>query len=379
MSTLRPDMWRRCLAACLAIALALAGCANPQQQPRSSPSITLVGIVVDGVRAAADGEPGLVRIWRDGRAIEARSGIALARGDTIETGGRADAMVRFPNGSVLYMRPDSHGRIGSLSEAVGEFFARIKGVFSIESSFVRAAANGTAFAVRAQPDGAMSVTVHEGNVFVDSTRGTWARISLGPGSTLTAHERASPPAQASQAELRNTQRWVDNVDQILRQPRADSSGGSSVAGAVAVGVAIAAAAALLSGRDKDKPSRDESDSTRPGPVSPALAAPTARGPGDPNSPPVLSCRGRDITLSWGSVDGARDYLVTLQKIAAQRQPWTTVATPSTANSRINTALDDGRYRWSVQARNTRGSGPPSAVLYFDCYSRVAPPPPSGPR
>ena len=369
----RRRFWQRGIALCLVLTMAVAGCARPpnRQQPerRTPPSITLLGIAVDGARAAGADEPGLVRIWRDGQAIEGRIGMLLAHGDFVETGRRADALIRFPNGSLLYMRADSRGRIGSLSEAVGEFFAKIKGVFSIESSFVRAAANGTAFHVRAQTDGAMSVTVHEGQVFVDSTRGSWARIALGPGTMLSAHERASAPMQASETEMRYTQQWVDNLDQVLAQPRAASGG--SVAGAVAIGVAIAGAAALLSSRKDDKPPRDGPYSTRPTPDAPALTAPTARGPGsaDAASPAALTCTRGGITLSWGGVPGARDYLVTLQSRTTPRSPWATVASQATIDPRADVVAErGGRYRWWVQARDGRSGGPGSSMLYFDCPS-----------
>ncbi len=372
MNLFRSVVWQRGLAACVALALMLAGCAHPQreqqrqQQPRQSASITLIGIVVDGSRLAGEGETGLIRVWRDGRPMEGQIGLTLLRGDFIESGPRADAVIRFPNGSTLYMRPDSRGRVGSLSEAVGEFFARIKGVFSIESSFVRAAANGTAFLVRAQTDGETTVTVLEGSVHVDSTRGAWQRILVGAGQSVVAQVRASPVMAADERDMRRTRDWADQLDRLLPNASGSaSSSGSSVGTAIAVGVAIAAAAALLSSRDKDKRPADSASS----PSYPtSLAAPVARGIGnvDAARATAIDCN-RPVSLSWGAVAGASDFLVTLQARGSARAPWTTVQTEPTTQQRIEVAAQTGgAYRWSVQARTGSRSGPASDTLYFAC-------------
>ncbi len=370
MKTSRPGFLQRGIALLLAITLALAGCASPQPgQQRPPPSITLAGIAIDGVRLAGEYEAGYVRVWREGRPVDARSGTTLYRGDFIETTPRADAVIRFPNGSVLYMRPDSRGRIGTLSEAVGEFFARVKGVFSIESSFVRAAADGTAFLVRARPDGEMSVTVLEGRVNVDSTRGAWPRFSIGAGAMVVAQAQASPVMAANPQDMRRTMEWADGLDRLMPQPTSDS--GSSVGTAVAVGVAIAAAAALLSaGRDKDDDDdRGGRDSPQRSPDAQELAAPLARGVGstDAGKPSALNCD-RPAMLSWRGVPGARDYLVTLQASGSVRPSWATVSTQASADQRIEVAVAQGRsYRWWVQARDARGrSGPGSAMRFFYC-------------
>ncbi|MEO8278621.1 MAG: FecR family protein [Ideonella sp.] len=371
MNTLRTFSWRRVVSTCLALALALGGCANPPQQRGESASIVLAGIVVDGSRLAGERDTGLVRIWRDGRSIEAHSGMRLLRGDFIEAGGQADAVIRFPNGSTLYMRPDSRGRIGSLSEAVGEFFARIKGAFSIESSFVRAAANGTSFLVRANAEGETSVSVLEGSVFVDSTRGAWQRILVHAGQAVVAQAHAAPVTSADQQDLRQTQEWADRLDRLLPPAESSaSSGGSSVAGAIAVGAAIAAGAVLLSSRDKDDaPHGSRTDPYR-SPGAADLAAPSARGIGsaDAGRAPSVACN-RRVGLAWGSVRGAREHVVTLQSRISIRAPWITTLTEATTQQSIEVAAEAGRaYRWFVQARDASRVGPASSALYFTCAS-----------
>ena len=121
----------------------LAGCASPTSRRTQVSEVMLAGIVVDGTRAARGGEAGLVRVVRDGSVIDGQAGMVLHTGDRIQTGPNADILIRFPSGSELLMRPNSRARIGSISEAVGEFFAKIKGVFAVETTFVRAGARGT--------------------------------------------------------------------------------------------------------------------------------------------------------------------------------------------------------------------------------------------
>ena len=61
------------------------------------------------------------------------------------------------------MRPNSGGRIGSLTEFVGEVFVKVKGFFSVDTTFVKAGARGTAYLVRTHAGGTTSVVVVEGD------------------------------------------------------------------------------------------------------------------------------------------------------------------------------------------------------------------------
>ncbi len=60
------------------------------------------------------------------------------------------------------MRPRSSGRIVSFFLDFGEIFTRIRGLFEVETTFVRAGAQGTAYLVR-----------------IDSTRGAWTTLTIG--------------------------------------------------------------------------------------------------------------------------------------------------------------------------------------------------------
>jgi hypothetical protein len=113
--------------------------ATPAPAPRAADVARLDGIVVDGNRAVQGREPGLVAVTRDGYRQDAYPGLALRVGDRIETGPSAHAVIRYPSGTELLMRPNSGGRISSPTDFFGEVFVKVKGVFSVDTTFVKAA------------------------------------------------------------------------------------------------------------------------------------------------------------------------------------------------------------------------------------------------
>jgi hypothetical protein len=344
----------------------LAGCATAPA-PKTP---VLAGIVVDGVRAARAEDRGLVRIGRDGTWLEGRPGMALRIGDRVETGPTADAVIRWPGGSELFMRPNSGGRVGSFSDTVGEVFAKIKGLFTVETTFVRAGARGTAFLVRTAAGGATTVIVFEGRVSVDSTSGAWQAVEIGAGTMVLAHPRAPRPMPAPPDELARTREWVERVERLL--PPAET-GGSGRTAAAALTVAAMVALLLAGGKDKpDEAARPQREPQRdPAPPVPT-AAPSGLQPGsaNPAAPALLSCANR-VALGWAPVAGVQDYLLTLETLPPNARSWRGVANPAVAGTRWDTAAGlDGLFRWWVQARNAAGSGPASAVLYFRCTPHV---------
>src|SRR5436853_156511 len=88
----------------------------------------LDGIVVDGTRLAGAREGGWVVVVRDGVRQDAHAGMSLHVGDRVETGPRADAVLRYPSGTEVIMRPLSGGSIGSLSDVIGEVFVKVRGL-----------------------------------------------------------------------------------------------------------------------------------------------------------------------------------------------------------------------------------------------------------
>jgi len=354
---------------------ALAGCATGP----ASTTVTLDGIVVDGQRLARPGEVGLARVVRDGTAVQARAGMALRNGDRVETGPNAEVVIRYPSGTELLMRPNSSGRIGSFTDVVGEIFVKVKGLFSVETTYVRAGARGTAYLVRSGPGGTTTVIVFDGTVVVESTTRAWASITLGAGSMAVAHPSAPQPMPARTEDLQRTQDWVERLERLV--PAQTAVSGTGVAAAIAVGALVAA---ILVSRDRESssgPSREspqtprtpqtpQSPQTPQTPQAPPpLVAPDGRQPGAPRpSGPLLNCTS-NLTLRWNAVKGARDYIVMLESLPANSRTWQRAKLAPTGATQVTLGRSQGlggSNRWSVQARNAGTLGPVSPTMYFLC-------------
>jgi len=334
----------------------------------------LDGIVVDDTRLASAREGGWVFVVRNGVRQDAYAGMSLRAGDRIETGPRADAVLRYPSGTEVLMRPLSGGRIGSLTDVIGEVFVKVRGLFSVDTTFVRAGARGTSYLVRSFPGGATSIVVFEGAVEVDSTTGAWAPVTLGAGTMALAHPRAPQPVPASTEELARTRNWVEHVASLEPPPGGGVSrtGILAALGIVAAVVALGAASADKDAkRDDDRP-HDTSPPRETQPVPATLPPrlldpPRAIDPGTAQAPgPQLDCR-RGVTLRWAAVAGARDYVVAMEAHPAQR-PWTAVRVAPTAATQVKVSFEQGlayANRWSVRARGA-SDGPPSQTLHFLC-------------
>jgi hypothetical protein len=233
----------------------LVACTTPQGSAGTGDA-RLDGIVVDGTRLAQASEPGLATVTRDGVRQDAYAGMTLHVGDRIETGPRADAVIRYASGTEVLMRPNSGGRIGSLTDVIGEVFVKVKGIFSVDTTFVKAGARGTAYLVRTYAGGTTSVVVIEGIVDVGSTTGAWPTVPIGAGTMTFAHPRAPQPTPADVDDLMRTRDWVGRVERLVPAPSGVST--SAIVGAVVIGAAIAA---ILAGRNKG--SSDHGDPASP--------------------------------------------------------------------------------------------------------------------
>ena len=254
----------------------LIGCATPPGAAGPGDA-RLDGIVVDGSRLAQANEPGLATITsRDGVRQEAYTGMTLRIGDRIDTGPRADAVIRYASGNEILMRPNSGGRLGSLTEFVGEVFVKVKGLFSVDTTFVKAGARGTAYLVRTYAGGTASVVVVEGTVDVGSTTGAWPSVPIEAGTMTFAHPRGPQPMQADVNDLARTRDWVERVEKLAPAPAGVST--SAIVGAIAIGAAIAAILASRnrgssSGGDSAAPNSTPSGATRDGRTPPPPAPP----------------------------------------------------------------------------------------------------------
>lgn len=372
MNTRRGLLLNRAVVWLVVLAMLLPGCATTKPRPTE---VMLEGIVVNSQRLARSGETGLTRVVRDGATLEGYAGMVLKRGDRVETGPNAEAVIRYPSGSEVLMRPNSGGRIGSFTEAIGEIFVKVKGLFSVETTFVRAAANGTAYLVRAVYGGETTVIVFDGKVDVDSTTGAWATVTLGPGSMGLAHPNAPRPMPASADELQRTRDWVGRLEKLV--PAQTGVSGKSVLAGLAVGALVLA---ILGSRESSSSAQQPPGSNLNGAANPSapsraesspvsLGTPSNLQPGSEQKPgPIRKCTG-NLTLQWGVVQGARDYVVSLESLPAGSGNWRKVnIVPSAATQVIvNGPKDLGNSnRWSVRARNGGDLGSVAPTVYFLC-------------
>ncbi len=230
--------------AVLAVAALGAACTTTPTE------ITLDGVMLEGGGLAPAQAAGLVQVVRGAETIGNRTRMVLRPGDQIITGPTAYAVIRYPSGTELFMRPNSRGRVGSFSELVGEVFAKIRGAFAVQSDFVRAGAEGTAYLVRAQPSGETTVVVFDGQVNLSSLNNAWAPVRLPAGEMAMTRPRAPPARMAAPAdELLRTRGWVERLEKGVPAQRQYSVG--KTASALAIGGLIA----IIIGRqaDRDEP------------------------------------------------------------------------------------------------------------------------------
>lgn len=362
---------RRWIAGLMVLALlvpTLNGCVTPA--PRE---IRLAGIVVDEMRRAGPEETGLVRVQRGGAVLEGRAGMVLFPGDHIQIGPRAHVAIHYPNGSGLLLRPGSSGRLGSWLKDFGEAFVRVRGFFAVQTDFVRAAAEGTAYSVRKASGGETVVTVFEGRVRCESMTGAWPAVRLLAGEMAVAHPRPAQAQLAPASELERIRSWVEMVERLVPPP-GSAAPGATAAAAVGVGALLVAILASRDGRD-NRESRDstrrEPNSDRSTPPPPAaLAAPVPLRPGDPGAPrATLDCRG-PVEFSWRAVPQARDYVLTIEHLPPGQRQWQPAGTYTSADTVEPVRLRDGPYRWTVAARQGGVTGPASPHWAFHCTQVV---------
>lgn len=250
--------WRQWIVWWLCISLAwwpLAGC---NTAPPAPDTVHLAAVILDEARLAKPEEYGAVRIARGGAWLKVTPRMVLRKGDRLETGPNATAVIRWPGTGDGYLRPNGRLVLGSaFLEELTDFFARVQGLFAVETTNTRSAVRGTAFRVRALAGGPVEVTVYEGTVDVGSTRGAWAPVAITAGSMGMAFPGAPRPMQVPADELRRTQEWAQRIEKLVAQ--AGSEGGGRTAGIVASIAAVIAV--LLLSRDDKKPPPPPTGST----------------------------------------------------------------------------------------------------------------------
>lgn len=282
LTTRGPWLLNRLLAWLLIVAIAVSGCATPSREgPVAGKDhyATVTGVALDN-RAAPSADVAVAALWRDNAWIGIKPGLALRRGDIVQTGARGALVIAYSNGSVLYVGASTRGRIGSFSELVGRVFVKVKGFFEVETTFVKAGAKGTAYEVVSTADGGARVIVVDGIVELSSRNAAWPAVALGAGTRAAAYPQPPLPAQASEADLQSIESWIKPLEQL--PARADAG---STAKAVAVAVGIAALLAIIAGARKDRRERPNTPAGTTTPERLPSSAPDAKPPSLPPPPP----------------------------------------------------------------------------------------------
>jgi hypothetical protein len=204
-------------AALIACAL-LCGCGGPALVKVARQDPANPGQYADlAANSARDG----VTVYRAGRPAAIALAKLLQPGDEVETNTDSVAVIRYPNGDEVLIDQRTRVRLGSLDVLFGRIFARVKGVFSVESESVIAGVEGTAFSFSVKPEREVSVTVLNGAVVCRSRTGTWGPLRLLESQTLlSVSGSAAGPSigPASAVEIEQLKEWVTRVDRSLPPP-----------------------------------------------------------------------------------------------------------------------------------------------------------------
>lgn len=158
---------------------------------------------------------GAVDVYRAGRPIFADQVLRL--GDEIETGADSVAVIRFPDGDKVIIGSRTRVRLGSLDVLFGRVFARIQGLFAVESQNIVAGVEGTEFEFTVAHDKAVSVTVLDGSLICRAKTRGWPPVRMGSGTKMvSAHPHRVTPrvAIAAPAELEDIRSWVQRVEEV---------------------------------------------------------------------------------------------------------------------------------------------------------------------
>ena len=161
-----------------------------------------------------------IQVIRRGGSLSVTPNMTLETGDIMRTGSDVAAAIRFPNGSQLYVRSDSHIRIGSVFAFVGELFVRVKGGFQVDTEFVTAGAEGTEWVLRVSPNGDTRCTVLEGRARMASNEQRWGPIFVGVNNQMVTYgAEYQQVTSASPEDIRQIKRWVGQIDRIIQESR----------------------------------------------------------------------------------------------------------------------------------------------------------------
>jgi hypothetical protein len=162
-----------------------------------------------------------VAMSRLGQRFQISVPFYLERGDEIETAANVVAVLRYPIGDV-YVGGGTRVRIGSLDVFFGRVFARVRGLFSVESQNVVAGVEGTEFEFEVERNGNAEITVVDGAVLCASRRVPWrpVRVTRNLAFEVSSGGAEFRVGQASASKLAQLHRWVRSVEVVTPPPTA---------------------------------------------------------------------------------------------------------------------------------------------------------------
>lgn len=140
-----------------------------------------------------------------------RRQLTLTRGDPLSVDAQTFAIVRYTNGGVVYVRPGSRVRLGSIFVELGAIFIKVRGAFRADTEFVIAGAHGTEYEVKVDARNGVSITVLEGRVLCTSKTGLWRSFLMSAGQKVNILGVAARDA-ASDDDIREIRRWVARLE-----------------------------------------------------------------------------------------------------------------------------------------------------------------------
>lgn len=163
-----------------------------------------------------------VRVLRSDSRLNTMPRMPLNTGDEVWTGPNSAVAIRFPNGSQMYLRSNSHIKIGSVFTFFGELFVRVKGAFQVDTEFVTAGAEGTEWVMLVSPNGDTRSTVLEGRVRIASRENFWRPMLMtanNQNQIVTRTSRYAETMLASQAEVSEMKHWIGEIDRLAQEPQ----------------------------------------------------------------------------------------------------------------------------------------------------------------
>lgn len=163
-----------------------------------------------------------VTVLRGDSRLNTMPMMPLNIGDEVWTGPNSAVAIRFPNGSQMYLRSNSHIKIGSVFTFFGELFVRVKGAFQVDTEFVTAGAEGTEWVMLVSPNGDTRSTVLEGRVRIASRENFWRPMLItatNQNQIVTRSSRYTEMMLASQEEVNEMKHWIGEIDRLAREPQ----------------------------------------------------------------------------------------------------------------------------------------------------------------